>query len=212
MVQISPSLVSASLLDLPAIIKRLEAIKIDYLHFDIEDGSFVREMNLGTKIIKGVQGFTTLPIDVHLMMVEPEWIIPVMAEMGVKLLSFHYEATQYPRRVLRMITEQGMQAGLAFNPKTAIPDLTQYHPYLHFVNILTTEPEIGGAVFLPEVVQKVSFIKQKFVDLLCEVDGGITLANYQQVIKAGADILVSGRGIFSNDRFEDTIEQFRQFH
>lgn len=212
MVQISPSLVSASLLDLPAIIKQLEAIKIDYLHFDIEDGSFVREMNLGTKIIKDVQGFTTLPIDVHLMMVEPEWIIPVMAEMGVKLLSFHYEATQYPRRVLRMITEQGMQAGLAFNPKTAIPDLTQYHPYLHFVNILTTEPEIGGAVFLPEVLQKVSFIKQNFVDLLCEVDGGITLANYQQVIKAGADILVSGRGIFSNDRFEDTIEQFRQFH
>ena len=212
MVQISPSLVSASLLDLPAIIKRLEAIKIDYLHFDIEDGSFVREMNLGTKIIKDVQGFTTLPADVHLMMVEPEWIIPVMAEMGVKLLSFHYEATQYPRRVLRMITEQGMQAGLAFNPKTAIPDLTQYHPYLHFVNILTTEPEIGGAVFLPEALQKVSFIKQNFVDLLCEVDGGITLANYQQVIKAGADILVSGRGIFSNDRFEDTIEQFRQFH
>ncbi len=212
MVQISPSLVSASLLDLPTIIKRLEAIKIDYLHFDIEDGSFVREMNLGTKIIKDVQGFTTLPIDVHLMMVEPEWIIPVMAEMDVKLLSFHYEATQYPRRVLRMITEQGMQAGLAFNPKTAIPDLTQYHPYLHFVNILTTEPEIGGAVFLPEVVQKVSFIKQNFVDLLFEVDGGITLANYQQVIKAGADILVSGRGIFSNDRFEDTIEQFRQFH
>ncbi len=212
MVQISPSLVSASLLDLPAIIKRLEAIKIDYLHFDIEDGSFVREMNLGTKIIKDVQGFTTLPADVHLMMVEPEWIIPVMAEMGVKLLSFHYEATQYPRRVLRMITEQGMQAGLAFNPKTAIPDLTQYQPYLHFANILTTEPEIGGAVFLPEVLQKVSFIKQNFVDLLCEVDGGITLANYQQVIKAGADILVSGRGIFSNDRFEDTIEQFRQFH
>ena len=209
MIQISPSLVSAPLLDLAAVIKRLEAIQIDYLHFDIEDGSFVREMNLGTKIIKDVRGFTTLPIDVHLMMVEPEWIIPLMAEMGVNMLSFHYEATQYPRRVLRMIAERGMQAGLAFNPKSPIPDLTQYQPYLHFVNILTTEPEIGGAVFLPEVLQKVRLLKKDLPDMVCEVDGGVTLDNYREVVEAGADILVSGRGLFANDQFEDTVEQLR---
>lgn len=211
MIKISPSLVSISILNIADTIKRLEKIKIDYLHFDIEDGYFVREMNLGIKIIKDIRKFTTLPLDVHLMMVDPEWIIPELAKIGVNMLSFHFEATHYPRRVLKMIDKFGIHPGLAFNPKTSIPDLKQYNPYLHFVNVLTTEPELGGGVFLPDVLKKITFIKENFNDLECEVDGGITLDNYQEVINVGTDIIVSGRGIFSNANFEENIDQFRKY-
>ena len=210
MVKIAPSLVATSILDLPRTIKRLEAVNTDYLHFDIEDGSFVREMNLGIKIIKDVRKFTSLPFDVHLMMVDPEWIIPELANIGIDLLSFHFEATRYPRRVLRIITEAGMRAGLAFNPKTCIPDLNLFSPYLYFVNILTTEPELGGGVLLSDALEKVTFIKENFKYIICEVDGGITSDNYQMVRDSGADIIVSGRGIFSNADFEENISQFRK--
>jgi len=210
MIKISPSLVSTSLLDISDTIKQLEEINIDYLHFDIEDGVFVPEMNLGIKIIKDIRKCTSLPFDVHLMMVNPEWIIPELAKIGIELLSFHFEATRYPRRVLRIIDECGIHGGLAFNPKTAIPDLNQYSPYLHFVNILTTEPEMGGSPFLPDILKKVTYIQENFKGIQCEVDGGITLDNYGEVINSGADIIVSGRGIFSNPNFQDNILQFRK--
>jgi len=135
----------------------------------------------------------------------------VLSEIGIELLSVHYEATLYPRRILRIIDDAGMQAGLAFNPKTEIPDLSIYSPYLHFVNILTTEPEIDEGVYLPHVLEKVKAIKKNvgMKDLVCEVDGGITPANISDVISVGADIVVAGRGIFMNGDFEENIQMLK---
>ena len=138
-------------------------------------------------------------------------MISVLSEIGIELLSVHYEATLYPRRILRIIDDAGMQAGLAFSPKTEIPDLSIYSPYLHFVNILTTEPEIDEGVYLPHVLEKVKAIKKNvgMKDLVCEVDGGITPANISDVISVGADIVVAGRGIFMNGDFEENIQMLK---
>ncbi len=211
MIKISPSIASASFLDLVKVVKRLENAGADFLHFDIEDGSFVKEMRLGIKVIQDLRTITKLPFDVHLMMVDPEWIVPMLSKIGIKMLSIHYEATEYPRRVLGMINKAGMRAGLAFNPKTPIGDLSIYFPYLHFVNILTTEPEVDDCTYLPQVLEKIRQIKEKkeMKDLLCEVDGGFTPENVDGAVLSGADIVVAGRGIFMNGGIEENIRKMK---
>jgi len=211
MIKISPSIASASFLDLVETVKRLEDSGADFLHFDLEDGSFVKEMRLGIKVIRDLRTITRLPFDVHLMMVDPEWIIPVLSRIGIEMLSVHYEATEYPRRVLGMIDKAGMRAGLAFNPKTPIGDLSIYFPYLYFVNILTTEPEADDCTYLPQVLEKVKQIKASNTmrDLVCEVDGGFTPENIADAVSAGADIVVAGRGIFMDGKIEGNIRKMK---
>ncbi len=144
-------------------------------------------------------------------MVDPEWIIPVLSKIGIEMFSVHYEATEYPRRVLGIIHDAGMQAGLAFNPKTPIGDLSIYFPYLQFVNILTTEPEVNNCTYLPQVLEKVRQIKANKTtqELVCEVDGGFTPENIGDAVSAGADIVVAGRGIFMNGNIEENIRKMK---
>ena len=115
-VRISPSLAAAPMDRLGKVVNDLESSGADYIHFDIEDGSFVPVMTLGTKLIQDLRGFTNLPFDVHLMMVNPEWILPELVNFGANRISVHYEACPYPRRVLRQIVSLGADAGIAFNP------------------------------------------------------------------------------------------------
>lgn len=211
MVKIAPSLASASLINLEKVIQELEQAGADILHFDLEDGSFVPEMRLGINIIADLRRFTKLPFDVHLMVNNPEWLIPRLAAIGVNMVSVHFEACPYPRRTLGLIAQAGMSAGLAFNPKTEVPDLAQYSPLLSFVLILTTEPEVGDCPFLPSVLQKVREGKKLFgsSNLQWMVDGGININNIAEVIAAGADIVVSGRGIFG-EKSMDVIQKMKK--
>jgi len=204
--KVSPSIVSAPITNLKNTVEALEEAKADYLHFDIEDGSFVPEINLGVKIIKELRVLTKLPFEVHLMMNNPEWLLPKLADYGANLVSVHYEACPYPRRTLRIIKELGLNAGLAFNPKSPLPDLDYFHPYLDYVLILSTEPESGHCTFLPNVLEKVTIGKQRCCyDLEWFVDGGITSDNVSLVVQAGADVIVSGRGVFSQGNLEQNI-------
>ena len=209
--KLSVSMTSTSLLCLERVIKRLNELPIDMIHFDIEDGCFVPEMNLGIKIINDLREITNLPFDVHLMVFNPEWLIHRLSNEGIEQLSVHYEATMYPRRLLRIINEANIRAGLAFNPKTEIPNLMSYFPYLNFVNVLTTEPEVEGCIYLPSILDKVRTIKGNpdYKDVLCEVDGGITDENINDVISAGADIVVSGRAIFKDGKIEENIKKLK---
>ncbi len=177
------------------------------IHFDIEDGNFVPVMNLGVKVIGELRALTELPFDVHLMMINPEWLIPDLARMGANLVSVHFEACPYPRRTLRLIHDSGMKAGLAFNPKTGIPDLQFCLPYLSFIVILTTEPEIPDCPFLPSVLHKITEGKNRpaLENITWVADGGISAENADLVAKAGADMLVVGRGIFQGGNISDNI-------
>jgi len=140
-------------------------------------------------------------------MVNPEWLIPELAEMGADMVSVHYEACPYPRRILRLITGHGMKAGLAFNPSTQIPDLEFCLPYLSFIVILTTEPEEGDCPFLPSVLNKITEGKAhpELKKLIWIADGAISVINAKAVVAAGADVLVVGRGIFKEGEILENI-------
>ena len=131
------------------VLSALESAGADYIHIDIEDGTFVPMMTLGTKLIPDLRPLTSLPFDVHLMMVNPEWIIPQLVSWGADRIAIHLEACPYPRRTLGLIDQLGAQAGLALNPVTPLPDLTYLAPYLKFVILLSTEPETGRLAFHP---------------------------------------------------------------
>ena len=212
MVKIAPSLVSASMTHLAELVNNLERAGADYLHFDIEDGAFVPEMSLGIKIIKELRPLTSLPFDVHLMINDPEWLIPRLADYGTNMVSVHYEACPYPRRTLGIIHQNGMQAGLAFNPKTPLPELYHYLPFLSFVLILTTEPETESCTYLPSILKKVIGGRKQnsMQQIIWEVDGGFNAENIQDAVKAGADIVVSGRGVFRENKYFENIKKMKE--
>jgi ribulose-phosphate 3-epimerase len=209
MVRIAPSIVSASLIHIEETVRILELAKADMIHFDIEDGCFVPMINLGTRIIQDLRPITHLPFDVHLMMLNPEWILPGLAHYGINRVAVHYEACPYPRRTLGLINQYGMKAGLAFNPKTQVPPLQHLLPFLSFVLILTTEPEAELCSYLPSVLEKVRIGKSQegLSGIEWVIDGGITAENAHEAVHAGADVLVAGRGIFQNGAVLENIQR-----
>jgi ribulose-phosphate 3-epimerase len=211
MIQIAPSMASAPFLHLADVIQDLEAAGADVIHFDIEDGTFVPMMTLGTRILGELRPLTRLPFDVHLMVRSPEWIIPEVISAGANWVSVHYEACPYPHRTLRLIRRLGARAGLAFNPKTPLPDLRYLRRYLDFVLILTTEPEYPDADFLPDVLHKVSegqsMLGRQSIDWA--VDGGITPENVGAVVRAGANVIVAGRSVFRNGAVAENLAALR---
>lgn len=211
MIKISPSIVSGSLANLEATIQALEEGGADSIHFDIEDGSFVPLMSLGTRLIETARPLTKLPFDVHLMMNNPEWIIPELARAGANRVSVHYEACPYPRRTLGWIVSHRLQAGLAFNPATPIPALQFCLPALSFVVVLTSEPEIAECSLLLAVLDKVSEGKRQpgLAEVEWVVDGGITPENAGKVWAAGADTIVAGRGIFRSGAIQENISKIK---
>jgi ribulose-phosphate 3-epimerase len=196
---------------LASVIQDLEAAGASIIHFDIEDGTFVPMMTLGTRIIGELRPLTRLPFDVHLMMRSPEWVIPEVVSLGANWVSVHYEACPYPHRTLRLIRQQGARAGLAFNPKTPLPDLRYLYYYLDFVLILTTEPEYPDADFLPDVLCKVKDGRRmrggQNVDWA--VDGGITAENVGEAVQAGASVIVCGRSVFRNGALTENMAALR---
>ena len=211
-VRISPSLAAAPLDRLRQVVIELETAGANYIHFDIEDGSFVPMMTLGTKMISDLRRITRLPFDVHLMMVNPEWILPEVVRFGANRVAVHYEACPYPRRVLRQIVSLGAIAGLAFNPATPVPDLAYLLPYLSFIVTLTTEPEIPDCPFLPEVLEKVRAGKQAkgLESIEWVVDGGLNTENLAQVIAAGTDTVVIGRSVFKDGKIRENMTALRK--
>lgn len=211
-VHISPSLAAAPQDRLGQVVIELETAGADSLHFDLEDGTFVPMMTLGTKMIADLRHVTRLPFDVHLMMVNPEWILADIIRFGANRVSVHYEACPYPRRVLRQIASLGAEAGITFNPGTPIPDLAYLSPYLSFIVILTTEPEVPDCPFLPEVLEKVRTGKQArgLEGIEWVVDGGLNPENLPQAVVAGADTAVIGRSVFKDGKILENMAALRK--
>lgn len=213
-IKIAPSLAAAPLANLGALIREIDAAGADIVHFDVEDGHFVPVMTLGTRLIGELRPLTGLPFDVHLMVSNPEALIPELARLGADSISVHYEACPYPRRTLGMIKAAGKQAGLAFNPKTELPDLSYTAPLLDFILILTTEPETHGSPYLPAMLEKVRQARRfadasgRSIDVV--VDGGIGAANIAEASAAGATVAVAGRGAFDGGRLFENIREMRE--
>ena len=212
MIKIASSLAASSQINLKATIEDLIRAKVDIIHFDIEDGNFVPVMNIGLRMIRDLRPLTSLPFDIHLMTTNPEWMIPSLKDWGADMVSVHYEACPYPRRILGLIHQLGMLAGLAFNPATPIPPLKHYLPFLSYVLVLTTEPELRSDTYLPSVLDKVvEGRKQPGLEKIkWEVDGGFTDETIHDAKRAGADIVVSGRGVFGDNQILLNVQNLRK--
>lgn len=212
MIRIAPSIASGPQSHLADTILQLEEAGADFIHFDIEDGHFVPEMNIGIKMIKELRKLTDLPFDVHLMVSNPEWLIPRIIDFGADWISVHYEACPYPRRTLGLIQTNGVKAGLALNPKTPLPDITYFKDLLSYMLILTTDPEVDDCLYLPSVLEKVKTGKAlpAFKGILWEVDGGFSIDNISDALEAGADIVVSGRGVFRDGEISNNIQKMKE--
>jgi ribulose-phosphate 3-epimerase len=209
--RIAASLAAAPLDRLGETVLALENAGVDSIHFDIEDGSFVPMMTLGTKIIGDLRPYTRLPFEAHLMMVNPEWILEDVAGMGANRISVHYEACAYPRRILRKIVSLGAAAGIAINPATPLPDLEYLLPELSFVVVLTTEPESGECALIPEALGKVRAGKRmpRLAGLEWTVDGGVRAENIRAVAAAGADTVVIGRALLAGGQIGENVAAIR---
>ncbi|MCK4307239.1 ribulose-phosphate 3-epimerase [candidate division WOR-3 bacterium] len=208
MIELAPSLLSCDFSKLKQEIHTIEDAGCDVLHLDIMDGHFVPNITFGPVVIKGIRKLTKLPLDVHLMIEHPENWITQFASAGADWISFHPEATDDAGKVIELIKKQGKLAAIALNPDTPLEVVEPYLQELDFVLVMTVNPGFGGQSFIPEPLEKVEILSQKGVRV--EVDGGIKLENVERVVKAGAQIIVSGSGIFKTEDPGATVRKFKE--
>lgn len=207
---IAPSLLSADFLHLERDIEMVNNSEADWFHLDIMDGVFVPNLSFGLPVVKAISQKARKPLDVHLMIINPDQYIGRFREAGAEILSVHFEACTHLHRTLNSIRKEGMLAGIVLNPHTAISNLEDIINEADMVLIMSVNPGFGGQKFIPNSIDKIKHLKEmilrKNLKTRIEVDGGVDLNNAEQLVNAGADILVAGQSIFAAD---DPIEAIR---
>lgn len=198
---LAPSLLSADFANLGDAVKKIEEKKGGFIHIDVMDGSFVPQISFGQPIVKSIRPLTKLPFDVHLMIEHPERQIESFKNVGADYITFHCENVERIEDVLKQIHDFGIKAGLAIKPKTPISFIEKYLPFLDLLLVMTVEPGFGGQKIIFECVSKISQLveirKNKDLNFLISVDGGINENTIQSVVDAGSDIIVSGSAFFA---------------
>lgn len=211
MVLIAPSLLSADPAFLGKEIKHLEKAHADWLHFDVMDGHFVPNMTYGSHVLKGLKKCTCLPFDVHLMVNQPEKFVPWFAKAGADIITFHFEATSEPDKLLKKIKEYHIKAGISFRPNTDVNVLRKLKEIPDLVLVMGVEPGFGGQSFRADTVERIVLTRKLFANsqVLIEVDGGIDAKTAPSCIDAGADILVAGTAVFKNGNYAKNIHHLK---
>jgi ribulose-phosphate 3-epimerase len=214
MTKIAPSILSADFMRLGEEINAAGAAGANMLHLDIMDGHFVPNMTIGPAIVESIRKITSLPLDVHLMIEEPDKYLEDFAKAGADYLTVHYEASVHLHRTIQYIKELGAKAGVSLNPATPVWSLEHILPDIDFALLMSVNPGFGGQEFIPETINKVKTLKrilgEKGFPVLIEVDGGINLRNAASVASAGADILVMGSAFFHSGDYGTLVKQFRE--
>ena len=202
-IKISPSILSADFSQLGNEIKRLEEGGADLIHVDVMDGHFVPNLTIGPPVIKALRKYSTLPFDVHLMISPVHKYIKDYAEAGADIITIHPETTDNLDSSVNLIKKLNKKIGLSLNPDTQIDVIKKFLPSIDLVLIMSVYPGFGGQKFIPEVIDKIKELKnikeKQNIKFDIEVDGGIDFDNAKLVVKAGANILVSGTTIFKNN-------------
>lgn len=210
---IAPSLLSADFLNLEQDLEMLNSSEADWIHLDIMDGVFVPNISFGFPIINRLKEKTSKPLDVHMMIVEPEKFIPEVAAAGAHTMNVHYEACTHLHRVVNEIKEHGMNAGVTLNPHTPVMLLEDIINELDMVLIMSVNPGFGGQKFIEHSVEKVATLKElinrKNSNALIQVDGGVNLDTGKRLVNAGADVLVAGNFVFGSDDPIKTIKELK---
>ncbi|PLB86988.1 ribulose-phosphate 3-epimerase [Dysgonamonadaceae bacterium] len=211
--KVAPSILSANFLNLGKEIEMLNESEADWIHIDVMDGVFVPNISFGFPVLDFVKKATRKPLDVHLMIVEPQKFISEVAATGAYMMNVHYEACTHLHRVVQEIKKAGMKAAVTLNPHTPVLLLEDILADLDMVLLMTVNPGFGGQKFIVHSIEKVAVLKEmilkKNLSTLIEVDGGVNLETGKQLIEAGADVLVAGNFVFSSKNPKDTIHQLK---
>ena len=211
---LSPSLLAADFGNLQQAIEMVNNSEADWFHIDIMDGVFVPNISYGMPVLEVIKKYAKKPLDVHLMIIDPDRYISTFAKLGSDILTVHYEACTHLHRTLQAIKAEGMKAGVALNPHTPVAVLEDIIEDVDEVLLMSVNPGFGGQKFIENTYKKVQQAKKLLVEsgsnALIEIHGGVTLNNAQALIKAGADALVAGSFIFSAPNPALTISELKK--
>lgn len=205
---LAPSILSADFANLSAQIKELEAGGADWIHCDVMDGSFVPNITFGAPVIKSIRNITKLPLDAHLMIVNPDLYIEDYVSAGCDYITVHQETASHLHRILERIKQLGAKAGVSINPSTPVSSLYPVLEYADMILVMSVNPGFGGQKFIPSMLKKINELdkireKEKY-GFLIEIDGGINEENISSVLDAGCDAFVIGSSIFNGNIAERT--------
>ena len=207
---IAPSVLSANFGNLDKDIELINRSDADWFHLDVMDGVFVPNISFGFPIIKAIKKLSKKPLDVHLMIVNPDNYTLAFKEVGADILTVHLEACSHLHRSIQNIKNLGMKAGVAINPHTPIESLKDIISDIDLVCLMSVNPGFGGQKFIENTFEKVRnlklLIEQKKSNALIEIDGGVDLKNYKKLIESGANVLVAGNTVFNSENPTDTIK------
>lgn len=212
--KIAPSILSADFSRLGEEIKAVEAAGADYIHVDVMDGHFVPNITIGSPVVTAIRKVTKLPLDVHLMISEPDRYIADFAKAGSDIITVHAEACIHLHRTIGYIKELGIRAGVSLNPSTPLSVIEQILEDVDMVLLMTVNPGFGGQKFiktmLPKIAEMRRIINDRGLKVELEVDGGVTLDNIYDISRAGADSFVAGSAVFGSKDYKKTIEEMKR--
>ena len=211
--KIAPSILAANFGNLDKDCLMVNNSMADWFHIDVMDGLFVPNISYGMPVIKSIKKIASKPLDVHLMIVNPDRYINTFKEIGADILTVHYEACNHLHRTISAIKESGMKAGVAINPHTSINLLNDIISEIDLVCIMSVNPGFGGQKFIENTYNKISLLKKKRENIennfLIEIDGGVNNINAKKLISTGADVLVAGSFVFKATEPEETIKRLK---
>ena len=210
---IAPSILSADFSRLGEEIKTVETAGADWIHVDVMDGHFVPNITMGPLVVSAARQVTSLPLDVHLMIENPDRFITAFAEAGADCISVQIETCVHLNRTVDLIKKSGAKAGVALNPSTPLQSLEWILEYVDYVLIMSVNPGFGGQSFIPNTLERIRVLGkmiQKFDrPVLIQVDGGVNKMTITDISAAGADVLVAGSAIFGSNDYQKTLAEFR---
>lgn len=214
MKKIAPSILSADFSRLGDEIRDVAAAGADYIHIDVMDGHFVPNITIGPLVVKAVRKVTSLPLDVHLMIADPDRYIADFANAGADIIVVHAEATDHLHRTVQLIKSLGKKAGVSLNPATSLHTLDYILEDLDLVLLMTVNPGFGGQSFIDSCIPKIQALRgmldKKGLETELEVDGGVKTANIERISHAGADVFVAGSAVFGSNDYSATISELRR--